>query len=286
MQTEENLGQQNLTPEVQEEIQNPAAVLAALNAAKEQKARERERNAQLEQQLKEMQAQVEAHQKEAAEYQGVLQQVMKTMGGEARPGDPAKGVTALLQDFDAKRRMEELQRQFRQEGEQAALSRINPELEELKAAKEQAAREALELRQQIKFSRLFEQADGLLSELNGFWRAYGLHFHWSDEAQDFTEFRDANGNTVLDANGSPLSPSKALMAMRQGKLEGFGNMAKSVFAPFNQSQGGGTPVISRRAGGRTIPVYKNMQEAITKNMGVAPTELARRLRDGEIAIGE
>ncbi len=284
---EENLEQQVPSPETQEEVQNPAAVLAALNAAKEQKARERERNAQLEQQLKDMQVQIEAHQKEAAEYQGVLQKVMQTMGGgETKPGDPAKGVTALLQDFDAKRRMEELQRQYRQEGEQAALSRVNPEMEQLRAAQEQAMREALELRQQIKFSRLFEQVEGLPSEQTAFWRSYGNHFHWSDEAQDFTEFRDANGNTVLDANGMPLSPSKALMAMRQGKLDGFGRMAQSAFTPFNQSQGGGTPVISRRAGGRTIPVYRNMQEAITKNIGVAPTELARRLREGEIAIGE
>ena len=274
---------ESLTP-----IANPEALLRAFEVNKKKLEAERQRAAEYEQKMQEMQVALEAQKAETGKLGNVLEQIIQTMGGAAKTSatDPTKGIAEVIKNFDAQRQLEELQRQYATIGEQRAIEKLNPQLEQLRKQAETFQQDALSLRQRQSFTAHFNAADGKPGEMENFFRLYADRFKWDDSINDFTEFRDAQGNTMLDESGRPLKPVQALLKIRQGTLEGFGSMAQSAFVPFNQSSGGGTPASVRRSGGKTVQVYRDMQAVLNANPGVKPTELARRVRDGEIVLGE
>jgi hypothetical protein len=71
------------SPEAPEPIRNPEAVLQALNAAKAQKEKERERAAALEAQIADMNKQLEEQRLETAKRDQVLQKLMESIAPDA-----------------------------------------------------------------------------------------------------------------------------------------------------------------------------------------------------------
>jgi hypothetical protein len=285
--------------EAPEPIRNPEAVLQALNAAKAQKEKERERAAALEAQIAEMNKQLEEQRLETAKRDQVLQKLMESIAPDAAAvattapemrgkGQSQNPMLQVLEQFNAEKQIEEMRRRYVQEGEQRAAEKYRPDLDawQRKAAEAEAA--SLQLRQQIKFSEYFAAAGGKATEQDGFFKLYGDRFAWDDTVSDFVAVKDGQGNTILNNQGRPMKVTEALLNIRRGSLEDipYASMARNAFEDYNQASGGGTPTSTRRVGNKTVRVYATMQDAINKNPKASPAELARQLRDGEIMLGE
>ena len=122
-----------------ETIRNPEAVLQALNAAKAQKEKERERAAALEAQIAEMNKKLEEQQAETQKRDHVLQKLMESIAPDAAAvatqqqpqtkGSQSNPLFQVLEQFNAEQRLEELKKQYAQLWEQRAIEKYRPELD-------------------------------------------------------------------------------------------------------------------------------------------------------------
>lgn len=258
-------------------IQNPQAVLRALESAKADKAKLAAEVAEMQQKLAEIQQQSQAEIKKRDE---VLGEVLRQID----PSSPHISTSAadLLTTFQATERLEALRKQAQTEGEQRALERVSPQLEQARKDAERAQQELQNLQKFQKFQNAFLSADGKPENLEGVYQLYGRHFNF-----DEGKVTDLAGNTIFNESTSkPVTPTEALQLMRQGKLQGIPSpeLGQSAFVPYNQATGGATPATRRMHNGSRVLAFDDLTAALKSPAlsGLTANQIADKVRNGEI----
>lgn len=258
-------------------IQNPQAVLRALESAKMDKARLAAEVAEVQQKLAEFQQQSQAEIKKRDE---VLGEVLRQID----PASPHISTSAadLLTSFQATERLEALRKQAQSEGEQRALERVSPQLEQARKDAERAQQELQNLQKFQKFQQAFLNAEGAAENLEGVYHLYGRFFNF-----DEMKVTDLAGNTIFNETTSkPVTPTEALTLMRQGKLKGIPSpeWGKSAFVPYNQATGGATPATRRMSNGSRSLAFDDLTAALKSPAlaGLTANQIADKVRNGEI----
>ena len=299
--TNQQIQEQPTAPETPQ-IQNPDALLRAFESNKQRLEQERQQREEMANQLAAMQKQLEEEREQRLQRDEVLNQMLSTLQYSEQsapptptpatpatptPGRPQDQFAQLLSEFNAKQKMEEYRKQAQLEGEKRARQMLEPELQKFQQEAKAYADEVRNLQKRYAFADMFARAGGKPSEMDGFYTLYGGMFEYDDSTGEFTTVKDRSGNVVFNPDSAkPIQPIEALTKIRQKKFEHIPSpaLAAAAFEDWNQAQGGGSPTTVRRAGGKTVQVYRDMNDAIRKNPGVSAGELASKFKSGEISF--